>query len=111
MLCGFFVARRDRSEAFEPVNEQLYVIADAVELAIKAPFDLAAWVAMDDGLHGAGAHALDNPVGVVAGVGDQCTTTRMRDQFLGHCGVVLLARGQRNVDGPSLRIDKGVELR
>lgn len=108
---GFFVARCDRSEAFEPVNEELHVKADTVELAVQTPLGVAAGIAVDDRLHAAGAHQRDVPVGIVTGIGDHRTAARVRDELLGHRAVVLLTRGQRDVDRASMRIDNGVELR
>ena len=111
MLGRFLVARRDRAKAFDPVDEHLDVVADAIELAVEAALDLSARIAVNDRLHPVSAHAVHDPIGIVSSVGDKCATSRTRDQHLGHRGVMLLAGGQRDVDRPALGIDKGVELR
>jgi hypothetical protein len=111
VLGRLLVACRDRPKAFDAVNEHLDKVPDAIELAIESSLDLAAGMAVDDRLHAVSAYGVHNPIRVVAGVGDKCSTTRMRDQRLCHRGIVLLARGQRDVDRSALGIDKGVELR
>ena len=111
MLGRLLIARRDRPKAFDAVNEQLDVVADAVELAIESALALATGIAVDNRLHAVGTHDFDDPIGIVGCVGDERATARMRDQRIRHRGIVLLARGQRDVDRPALGIDEGMELR
>ncbi len=106
------VAGRDRSEALEPVEEDL----DQVALAIQLPVELEQvplphWVRMDDGFHPPLAHCIDDGVGVVARVGEHCLAARSPQQIDGHGALVLLARRQRDLLRTPLGGDERVDFR
>src|SRR5206468_7785251 len=110
IACGLLVAGGYGAEALDAMNEALDMISERVQLAVEPPLALASRIAVDHRLHPACTDRIDDAVRVVARVGDERTTARVRDQFLSHHRVVQLTWGQRDVDRPTLRVDEGVEF-
>lgn len=61
-------------------------------------------------LHAVVPNGFAAAIRVVASVGDERLATRMGEELIGHHHLVPLPRRERDVDGPALRVDDGVEL-
>jgi hypothetical protein len=109
---GFFIASRESTEAFEVMYQALNTIPKRIELAVESSFIvLARRIAVDDRLHATRTDCCDDPIGVVAGIGDKRAAAGMRNDFLCHHRVVYLPGRQRDVDRTPFGVGEDVELR
>jgi len=92
------------------MNKAFNSIPKMIKLAIKSSLAFASGVAVDDRFHAACAHAVDDPIGVVSGVGDERASLRVGNQLLRHVGVMSLSSSQRDVERAALGIDEGMEF-
>ena len=102
--------RRDGSKAFEVVEEDFDEVALAIELSSEPRFDVALGLRVNDGLHSPIADGLKKAIRVVSGVTDERFASGVFEQLIGCHHFVPLPRRERDVDGPPLRVDDGVEF-
>jgi len=112
VLRSLLVSRGDGPKSLQVVEEDFDTIALAVQLLVEASsVVLACGVVADNGLHALCTNRCDDAVCVVRCVGDKSATAGMRQQLFRHGRVMLLTWRQRELKGPTLSIDNGVDLR
>ncbi len=96
------VATSDGAKAFDVMEEALDVATESVEAArLATPVVLSLGIHRDDWLHASLADHCDDGIRVVPCVRDQSLAGRVSDQVLRLRDVVLLARREDDVKGPS----------
>jgi hypothetical protein len=105
------VAGGDGSAALEVVEEAFDAVAEAVEAAVQTRPLLAARMRVDDWGDAEDLRGLSDVVGVIARVSDYRFAFDVEEEFLGDCGLMLLPRGELQVDWLTARRCDGVNLR
>jgi hypothetical protein len=109
--CGFLVTAGDRSKAFDVMKEALDIAAQAIKpFGLSPSVVFARRIHCNDGFHSARTNRVDDTIRVVASVGDQRLASRVLNEILCLRRVVLLTRGQRDVEGFALGRRDGVDL-
>ena len=91
---GFFVARCDGAELFDPIEESFDEIAFGIKREVAVPLGLAVGLGRDDRGDGANLEAFDEAVAIVALVGDEALGFDLRCQGFGLREVVGMAAGE-----------------
>ena len=101
----------DAPELLELAEEALDLVALSVDRRIDGALDLAVSLGRDVSLSAAGAHQIDDGLGVVASIGDEGLSRRQTvDQRL-HGGLVRgLAGGEHDPQWQAVLIHQGVDL-
>jgi hypothetical protein len=107
----FFIATRQRTEAFDVVKETFDLVTKPVKDAVfLSPIVLSSWVHRDHRSHSACMNLVDDAVSIITSVGDERLAGSVFNELLCFSRVVLLAGRQRDVERFSLGRRNRVEL-
>ncbi len=106
----FLVPRGDAAPPLDGMEEALDEVALLVEFLVIATFRLSRFARWYDRIDAPVLQFGDDPISVVGLVGENSVAMHVVDEFFGDGRVVLLSRGDKYMERPSLHVDCDVNL-